>query len=153
LDEIFSRFRDQFTSFEWENIRKQPDQKSQEDAFRRNWSCKEAFTKARGDGIGFELKRCEFDIKESPPEGYLPFTHIAHVRVDGKEVKDDWIFYLQPLRDHWVTVARGPPSDVIDAYGEFTKTMQKRFFSTQEWKVAIQARQTGFNIIGIRQVE
>ena len=86
----------------------------------------------------------------SKPKGYLPFTHIAHVRVDGKEVKDDWIFYLQPLRDHWVTVARGPPSDVIDAYGEFTKTMQKRFFSTQEWKAAIQARQTGFNIIGIR---
>ena len=80
----------------------------------------------------------------------MPFTHIARVRVDGKEVKDEWVFYLQPLRDHWVTVARGPPSDVIDAYGEFTKTMQKRSFSTQEWKAAIEAKQVGFSIIGIR---
>jgi 4'-phosphopantetheinyl transferase len=69
LDEIFSSFRDQFTPFEWGNIRNLPDQQSQEDAFRRNWSCKEAFTKARGDGIGFDLNRCEFVIKENPSEG------------------------------------------------------------------------------------
>jgi hypothetical protein len=89
---------------------------------------------------------------EKQTAGSLPFTHIARVRVDGKETKDEWVFYLQPLRDHWVTVARGPPSDVIDAYGEFTKTMQKRSFSHQEWKAAIEAKQVGFTIVGIRYV-
>ena len=40
LDEIFKSFRDQFTEVEWQNIRCFGDERSQENAFRRNWSCK-----------------------------------------------------------------------------------------------------------------
>mmetsp|Transcript_7100 Transcript_7100/g.13018 ORF Transcript_7100/g.13018 Transcript_7100/m.13018 type:complete len:308 (-) Transcript_7100:22-945(-) len=149
LDQIFSSFKDQFTDAEWTNIRCFGDERGQEDAFRRNWSCKEAFTKARGDGIGFNLQRCEFIIEET--EEALPFTHQARVHVDGKEL-EDWAFYLQPLGDHWVTVARGPPSDVVDAYGEFTKTLRKVAFSKQAWEQEIRAGQPGFAILGIRDL-
>ena len=71
--------------------------------------------------------------------------------VDGKEL-EDWAFYLQPLGDHWVTVARGPPSDVVDAYGEFTKTLRKVAFSKQAWEQEIRAGQPGFAILGIRDL-
>ncbi len=81
----------------------------------------------------------------------LPFTHQARVHVDGKEL-EDWAFYLQPLGDHWVTVARGPPSDVVDAYGEFTKTLRKVAFSKQAWEQEIRAGQPGFAILGIRDL-
>lgn len=96
LDQIFSSFKDQFTDAEWTNIRCFGDERGQEDAFRRNWSCKvrdcpllfertfpttdfgnknnknpqEAFTKARGDGIGFNLQRCEFIIEETEEGEY-----------------------------------------------------------------------------------
>ena len=40
LDQIFKSFRDQFTEVEWQNIRCFGDERSQENAFRRNWSCK-----------------------------------------------------------------------------------------------------------------
>ena len=78
-------------------------------------------------------------------------AHQARVHVDGKEL-EDWAFYLQPLGDHWVTVARGPPSDVVDAYGEFTKTLRKVAFSKQAWEQEIRAGQPGFAILGIRDL-
>ena len=40
LDQTFSSFRDQFTDHEWHHIRSFPDERTQEDAFRRNWSWK-----------------------------------------------------------------------------------------------------------------
>ena len=34
-----------------------------------------------------------------------------------------WGFYIQPLEaDHWISTARGPPSAIVDAHGQFTKT-------------------------------
>ncbi len=79
----------------------------------------------------------------------LPFTHSATVRVDGKELAD-WAFFLQPLGDHWVTVARGPPGDVVDAFGEFSRTLRKRAFAREEWEREIQSGQPGFAVVGIR---
>lgn len=36
-----------------------------ESTFRKLWSLKEAYTKARGDGLAFEFNKCEFTI--APP--------------------------------------------------------------------------------------
>jgi len=150
LEETFHSFRDQFTQIEWQSIRELETEKAQEEAFRRNWSCKEAFTKARGDGIGFELKRCQFDIREE--DGLLSpsCTHHANVCVDGRPL-GSWRFFLQSLGDHWVSVARGPPSDIVDAHGEFTRTLSKRTFTNgSEWKDEIAAPSPGFTLVGIR---
>ena len=82
-------------------------------------------------------------------QGLLPYTHFATVLVDGREV-GDWAFYLQPLGDHWVTVARGPPSDIVDAYGEFTRTLERTHFDSDLWKRELRAPHDGFTIVGIR---
>ena len=42
LEETFHSFRDQFTQIEWQSIRELETEKAQEEAFRRNWSCKVA---------------------------------------------------------------------------------------------------------------
>ena len=50
---------------------------------------------------------------------------LATVTVDKKPLPL-WKFYVQPLEaDHWISTARGPPTDIIDAHGTFTKTFKE----------------------------
>ena len=94
-----------------------------EDAFRKFWSLKEAYTKGRGDGLGFEFKRCDFALSpttEAGADGQQ--VQRASLKVDSRPLPQ-WGFYIQSLEaDHWISVARGPPSDIIDANGEFKRT-------------------------------
>lgn len=150
LDRVLKSFGSAFTRDELRNIECFGDPAAQDGAFRRNWSCKEAFTKARGDGVGFELKRCEFTIEEAR-EGLLPYTHTAEVSVDGN-LLPGWSFLLQPLGDHWVTVARGPCSDVVDAHGEFTKTLSRRNLDPCGWRREAGAPRSGFEVVGVRDL-
>ena len=150
LDRVLKSFGSAFTRDELRNIECFGDPAAQDGAFRRNWSCKEAFTKARGDGVGFDLKRCEFTIEEAG-EGLLPYTHTAEVSVDG-DLLPGWSFLLQPLGDHWVTVARGPCSDVVDAHGEFTKTLSRRNLDPCGWRREAGAPRSGFEVVGVRDL-
>ncbi|MEW5301738.1 MAG: hypothetical protein WDW36_004576 [Sanguina aurantia] len=60
--------RDQFSAAEWAWIHAQPDDSSLEARFQQLWSCKEAFIKARGDGLGFQpLSRAQFSPMPSNP--------------------------------------------------------------------------------------
>ena len=103
---------------EWHQIKNAQDQAKQ---FRYFWSCKEAFTKARGDGVAFGLGRADFAIRHNDDQN----TFEASVSVDGHHL-DQWRFFGTELdKGHIVTVARGPPNDIVDAYGDF-----KRTFST-----------------------
>jgi len=99
-----------------------PDERKMEDLFRRFWSLKEAYTKARGDGLGFELKRCDFQLGETSKGASGQPVQLATLKVDGKPMRQ-WGFYVQDLSEgHWISVARGPPSDIVDAHGVFSKT-------------------------------
>jgi phosphopantetheinyl transferase len=52
-------FKRNFTDLEWKAIWEAGEsEEEQQDCFRCHWSLKEAFTKARGDGIAFDLSRC-----------------------------------------------------------------------------------------------
>ena len=63
LEEHFATLTDYFTPREWSAIRAcGPSEEKMEACFRQHWSLKEAFTKARGDGIAFEFKRIEFTL-------------------------------------------------------------------------------------------
>ena len=96
-----------------------------ETTFRMLWSLKEAFVKARGDGIAFEpLSRCDFTLHGSASSGAAVET--ASVSVDGQP-RAEWRFFVQQLPGgHWVSTSRGPPLEAIDAIGEFTGTFGAR---------------------------
>ncbi len=111
---------------------------------------KEAFVKARGDGLGFDLGRAAFT-----PEGGDPFSRRATVSVDGAP-DDRWTFSIQAAGSreadggsHWVTVARGPPEDVVDAFGVFKKTLTKGKFGKEEWREALDAPEPGFSLLSM----
>ena len=106
-----------------EIVRHKPNERLMEDAFRKFWSLKEAYTKGRGDGLGFEFRRCDFALNPTLDKGAnAQQVQRATVKVDGLAIPQ-WGFYIQPLEaDHWISVARGPPRDMVDANGEFRKT-------------------------------
>ena len=108
-----------------------------EDAFRKFWSLKEAYTKGRGDGLGFEFDRCSFRYIGAALESGGAFglladrgsvgqpVALASVVVDGKANKS-WRFYVQPLQDdHFISVARGSPKEIVDANGAFKGSLSE----------------------------
>ena len=134
MEEQLHTFRDQLSSFEKTLIDKcRPDDKKMEHMFRKFWSLKEAFTKGRGDGLGFEFNRCSFNFVGGDGAGGLsPSTAErgtagqpvarARVAIDGTPSKR-WQFAVQALRaQHFVSVARGTPDDVVDKVGAFKAT-------------------------------
>ena len=100
-----------------------PNEHKMEEAFRKFWALKEAYTKARGDGLGFEFQRCDFAVADGSEKGTIEQpVQRARVAVDGRKLPR-WSFYIQPLEaDHWTSVARGPPTDIVDALGKFRTT-------------------------------
>eukprot|EP00397_Hematodinium_sp_SG-2012_P022302 GEMP01023095.1.p1 GENE.GEMP01023095.1~~GEMP01023095.1.p1 ORF type:complete len:329 (+),score=45.28 GEMP01023095.1:284-1270(+) len=129
-------FREQLTSYEFDQIQRcRPD--DQYEMFQRFWSCKEAFVKARGDGLVYPFDRIEFDLtwRDERDEEPLEVT----VKVDGK--KDlRWRLHQTCLPStHWVTCARGPIADIQDKEGIFLSTCTERAFTKEEWEVALTA--------------
>jgi len=144
MESIHQTFGKMFTQYEWETIFAAGETDTEkEDCFRCHWSLKEAFTKARGDGIAFELGRCEFVL-----DGPWPAEKAA-VRVDG-ELQLGWVFSLHRLSgDHWVSVARCPPSEVIDANGEFKATFEKPVLTPDEIKTSLTAASPAVSLLCI----
>ena len=85
--------------------------------FRELWACKEAFTKARGDGLGFPFGDAEFTLTH---HGDASFE--ATVAVDGVTLTD-WRFRGETLNDHVCVAARGPITGIVDGEGAFRRTM------------------------------
>lgn len=101
-----------FTELEWENINSAgPDSAPLVDQFNRYWCMKEAYIKAVGVGLGFELQRAEFYYRDGNIWG-----DVAYLRLDGFE-RNDWCFYLHRLgNDHWACVAKGPPAAAVESF-------------------------------------
>ncbi|GAQ91376.1 L-aminoadipate-semialdehyde dehydrogenase-phosphopantetheinyl transferase [Klebsormidium nitens] len=110
--EFFKNFTKCYTPYEWANVMKGgPTETGLLDQFYRYWCMKEAYIKAVGIGLGFELRRAEFH--------YLPENDIlsrrATVSIDGVR-RPEWIFTLDRLgEDHWVCVGRGPPEEATSS--------------------------------------
>ena len=136
MDEQLRIFRDQLTPSETALIERfRPDELKMEHAFRKFWSLKEAYTKGRGDGLGFEFNRCSFRYIGAALESGGGFglaadrgsvgqpVALASVVVDGKANKL-WRFYVQPLQDdHFISVVRGSPKEIVDANGAFRASL------------------------------
>merc|ERR1712039_513507 len=71
----------------------------------------------------------------------------ASVEVDGRAAPR-WHFFQQRLgANHWVSVARGPSDDIVDANGEFRATFQKPSskFSKAAWDEELHAANASFD--------
>jgi len=72
--------------------------------------------------------------------------------VDGFP-RDDWAFRIQCLLgDHYLTVARAPPKDMIDAYGEFKSTFDMPALDSDAWEAAIGADWPSFEELTVIQL-
>ena len=58
--DVRSTFSNVLSADEWELVEERGSDTERVHAFRRAWSRKESFVKARGDGLAFELERAEF---------------------------------------------------------------------------------------------
>lgn len=134
VEKWFELFETHFSRSEWAWIRRSNTPEGRLSTFRLLWSCKEAFTKARGDGLGCELSRCTFEqTKTEHDDDDDPIESDRYVRVDltfDGVRRPDWMFESIEIqgkaqRPHWITIARGPPTDIVDAFGEFTRTFRK----------------------------
>lgn len=158
--DLFEDFADQLTEEEWRLVQEEaavrrPDVSSDEtpgyEAFQRLWSCKEAFTKARGDGLGFRLQRAGFSFQQLEPDTGLGPAFLAAVRLDGQPVAD-WRFFQHRLgSSHWVTVARGPTSDVVDQVGALRQTLRRdtQSFSREAWQAELDRESPRFDEVPV----
>eukprot|EP00401_Gymnodinium_catenatum_P067889 CAMPEP_0117615616 /NCGR_PEP_ID=MMETSP0784-20121206/84630_1 /TAXON_ID=39447 /ORGANISM="" /LENGTH=369 /DNA_ID=CAMNT_0005419355 /DNA_START=106 /DNA_END=1211 /DNA_ORIENTATION=+ len=150
-------FGEQLSKAEWADVEVEgsrpstgPGHDPEYEAFQRRWSSKEAFVKARGDGLGFEpLGRASFSFE---PRATAPGDiYEATVVVDG-EPAPRWRFVQHRLSAfHWVTVARGPTDDVVDANGTFAATMLRptQTFSRELWEAELRAESPGFDEVSV----
>ena len=120
-------FDDQLTAAEKKVVEKQrPDEQKMEHTLQMFWSLKEAYTKGRGDGLGFEFNRCEFRVGDVEQGSAGQAVQHATVSVDRSSL-NTWRFFMQPAEEpgHWISVARGRPGDVVDANGAFKATFRE----------------------------
>ena len=150
LSELFHVMRNYFTKAEWAAIREPaPDERAMEAAFRKRWSLKEAYVKARGDGIAFELGKCEFaEVRQSGGGA----VETAAITVEGAP-KPAWRFFLQAApEEHWISVGRGPPVDAVDAWGGFTATFGRPRLTAAELAAQLEHAEPPFEWRRVREL-
>ena len=118
LQKVLRSFDKQLTPREWKDVYSRGDAENVEQRFMQYWSLKEAFVKAIGMGLGYDLGLVEFDIDDVTNTATLSYS-------EEKYKSHEWSFNLHSLPDgHWVSVARGPPTSITDAHGGFTETFR-----------------------------
>jgi 4'-phosphopantetheinyl transferase len=139
LSDVLDAFTKQLTPAEWEVVRESPLEAAVESRFRQFWSLKEAFVKATGEGLGFDLGRCAFQLENEDRQ--------ASVAIDGV-VQPSWAFHLHELgQDHCVSVARAPTSVIVDAWGGFKATLQLPHVPSEQHERALTAPEPPFTML------
>ncbi|WIA35520.1 hypothetical protein OEZ86_003946 [Tetradesmus obliquus] len=162
LQDCIALLRDQLAPGEWDLLQSlQGDESAVESAFQSMWSCKEAFIKARGDGVGFApLSRIEAQLTH-PAAATQPGqqqqqqqqpVQAVRLLVDGQP-QPQWRAFLQQLPGrHWVCVVRGPPAAAVDAIGEFKATFQEPHLSDEQLQVHLDAHSPAFDMLTVEDL-
>jgi 4'-phosphopantetheinyl transferase len=141
LADVLSAFAKQLTPEEWAVVRETPIEAEVESRFRQFWSLKEAFVKATGEGLGFDLGRCAFQFTNENKQ--------ASVAIDGV-FQPSWTFRLHQLgQDHCVSVARAPITVIVDAWGGFKATLQLPSVPSQRHEEALAAPEPPFSMLRV----
>jgi len=137
-DTFRASMRDQLTEAEWGYVERGDGDRDKRLRFQVLWSLKESFVKARGDGLGFCFKDCEFEFEcgvtsEGPPT-WPPRSARVRVRTEGvMREAPDWRFDVCRIgKDHVISVARGPVRDCVDARGVFKSTFSRPDLAREE---------------------
>ncbi|CAE8588427.1 unnamed protein product [Polarella glacialis] len=144
-------FKEHLSPKEWTHVNSHgPDLDDQYEVFSRFWSAKESFVKARGDGIAYPLGQAEFHWKAL--EGTTKAFE-GSVVIEGKQ-SPEWRFVQHRMpgdKAHWTTVGRGPLTDIVDALGEFTRTLRRRQtdFSEKEWQDCLREESPHFDVLPV----
>jgi 4'-phosphopantetheinyl transferase len=126
---FLSCFRSQLTDRERVSIASYPNPVAQYTHFYIHWALKEAFVKAVGQGIGYDLLSVEFVVRYSK-ENFEDFDDLddhsyqAKLDVQGRaelrqhgESRTDWKFEFWTLDGRYIiAVGRGPIRDAMDDY-------------------------------------
>lgn len=101
-----------FTLREWLTIHAGVSEEDQLRQFAVHWALKEAFIKAVGSGLGYDLQRIDFQLSSDAATDCTD----AHIYIDGA-ADDRWVFKLYTIAEYVICVARGPsqacqPSDM-----------------------------------------
>lgn len=103
VEDFFHTMRRQFTPEEWTIIKAPATDREKLKMFYRHWCLKESYVKALGIGIGFEIRRLNFNIPCKVLNESEVVTNTT-VRVDGI-LDQHWTFEEQLLPDHCIAVA------------------------------------------------
>ena len=186
IDEIFETFDTSLHPSEKEQILKQNGLSSQLSRFRQIWSLKEAWSKCIGTGLGAKFASAAFTISQDieaikvyndndddkDEENDAGCAWVATISVDDvngdSQPDENWSFYLHPFpplediydvpddKTHWITVARGPTNCVVDAHGEFWKTLKAKNIESKEqkdtWKRDIWRRAPAFEMLQVEDL-
>lgn len=113
VDKFFSDLAPNFTPKEWSAIRSSQDKQKQVAQFFRHWCLKEAYIKAVGIGLGFELLRAQFTLDNNEK------ATSAVIAIDG-QARPEWKFDIHYLdEEHIAACSLGPPEEALS----FQKTM------------------------------
>ena len=79
----------------------------------------------------------------------LVLRRLWRARLMSLSLQCRWRFHLQELTDgHWVSVARGPPETIVDAWQEFTGTLKEPIIATARFQVSSPALRRVFHLPG-----
>jgi len=141
LADVLAAFSKQLTPEEWAVVRESPLESNVETRFRQFWSLKEAFVKATGEGLGFDLGKCAFQLDSENKQ--------ATVAIEGVP-QPSWTFHLHKLgQDHCVSVARAPISVIVDAWGGFKATLQLPNVPDDQHFEALMAAEPPFTMLRV----
>ncbi|XP_006832865.2 L-aminoadipate-semialdehyde dehydrogenase-phosphopantetheinyl transferase [Amborella trichopoda] len=137
--DFIANFSSHLTSLEWKNIMNAGSTTEMMAEFYRYWCLKEAYIKAIGIGLGYDLSRLEF---------YRTDSGKIRVRVDGED-SEEWRFWLCELDiRHFVCVARGNPKRAVESY---KRTLCKTDFDESEYRSALNIPNKDFVLCDIRE--
>ncbi|XP_062091762.1 uncharacterized protein LOC133797754 [Humulus lupulus] len=140
VEDFIQSFASYFSSLEWDNIVSAGTSDDILVEFFRYWSLKEAYVKALGSGVSYDLEKVEFH--------HSNWRNIS-VKISGRDMPE-WRFWLSELgKGHLVSVARGHPRSATESY---KKTLKCTELDEEEYSKGLHLPNVDFVFLTVEEV-